>query len=87
MDIPKANPFLIRDAKERQIISIQGQEIRVQFSSKNKLCPYKTAQDIICSYLVMKQRAFCENPLSTSASWHCPSPPCHLMLAMLSVVS
>lgn len=35
----------------------------------------------------MKQRAFCENPLSTSPSWHCPSPPCHLMLAVLSVVS
>lgn len=60
-----------RDAPKRQIISIQGQEVReFSFVVRIKtLCPYKTAHDVICSYLVMKQRAFYENPLSASSSW------------------
>ena len=78
-----------RDAPKRQIISIQGQEVReFSFVVRIKtLCPYKTAHDVIYSYLVMKQRAFYENPLSTSSSWDYWRTLCHLMLALLILVS
>ena len=78
-----------RPTKGRQIISIQGREMRVLslLERIKPLCPYKTAHDIICSYLVMKQRAFYENPLPTPCPWHYPCPPCHLMLAVLILVS